>query len=115
MLSSQIDYVIASDIMGFKPKRTAFMNPKGEMVEKNNRTIWTNEENENFHFYPSNSTEHSRLVIKRMINLGFEFRMYSDGDRWICSFSKKESHHGISKNDNQAICYAAIQAFVNES
>lgn len=108
MLPKHIDYIIAFDIMGFSPVYTPDKSPKHSSHSQ--RTLWKNDTNERFLFHPSQSCENSRQLVKHMVGLGYEFRMFSDGSRWICSFAKEEIYHGISKNDNEAICYAALQA-----
>ena len=99
--------------MGFSPIENNQTEPS--FLSYSHRTLWKNEENERFLFHPSQSCENSRQLVKRMIESGYEFRMFSDGERWICSFSKEEIHHGVSKNDNEAICFAALQAHNSDS
>ncbi|PGK52461.1 hypothetical protein CN918_32270 [Priestia megaterium] len=113
MLLTHIDYLIGLDIMGYTPA------PVNQFRKKNRaesvRTLWTNDKNERFYFHPSSSAEHSRQLIHHMAQQNYEFRIYYNKQKWICSFSKNESHFGVSSNDNEAICLAALKAFVEDS
>lgn len=104
-----MDYVIAHDIMGYTP----FIVPVNKIISKQlghaKRVVWTNKENERFLFHPSISPEHAQRVVKEMIKQGFEYRMFADNNRWLCSFSKEETYYGLSKSDSEAICLAALK------
>jgi len=115
MFSKNIDYLIGVKIMGYSPVESApihHMKRKTSNGEK--RILWTNAHNEQFYFQPTSSAEHSRQVAKKMVDEGFEFRMYSDKNQWICSFSKDEQHFVSLSDDNESICYAALKAYTKE-
>lgn len=115
MLLTHIDYLIGLDIMGYIPVDTPLNQFRKKTRAESVRTLWTNDKNERFYFHPSSCAEHSRQLIHYMAQQNFEFRIYYNKKKWICSFTKDESHFGISSNDNEAICLAALKAYVEET
>lgn len=114
LFSGHLDYLIGIDIMGYIPVEPSALVRQKKNRASTHKTLWLDDDGERFYFSPSSSAEHSRNLIKKMMEKGFEFRMYSDNFKWICTFSKDGDFVGVSNNDNEAICYAALKAHIED-